>query len=116
MNILKRGDVYRSIEVRQQRGDKTGYYVVVSREYVTSTPRIRMVMCAPIYSERLGVATEILVDERNGIDHPSSLRCDFIMTLRKEALTRRVGALDHEQMRLLRPAIVAAFGLDEDVG
>lgn len=73
--------------------------------------RISTVMCAPIYTERIGLETEVFVGPEVGIQHPSSVRCDLITLLFKTQLSRRVGQLTAAQKNDLRRALVVAFDL-----
>ena len=54
---MKRGEIYRTAEKVPERGDKPGYYVIVSRDFVAGNDDVSTVVCAPIYSEVLGLAT-----------------------------------------------------------
>jgi len=107
-----RGEVYRSREKEPLRGNKQGYYVVVSRNFVATSERISTVVCAPVYSEYLGLETEVAITEADGVDHPSSIRCDFLMLLPRERLQHLAGRLQGEQAHALDRALAVAVGLD----
>ena len=61
------------------------------------------VVCAPIYSRRDGLATQVEVGLDEGLKHESSIHCDALVSLPKPLLTDyvaslkpfRLGALDH---------------------
>ncbi|GAA1709071.1 type II toxin-antitoxin system toxin endoribonuclease MazF3 [Isoptericola hypogeus] len=91
------------------RLDKTRPAVVLTREPVRS--RRRWVSVAPIKSKALGLATEVLVDERNGIEHGSAVDCDSIQTVLVDDVGRQVGFLLDGQEEDLARAISTAFDL-----
>lgn len=108
---MNRGEVFRSEVIEPERGGKPGYYVVVARDFVAANDRIETVICAPVYSEVIGVPTEVDVDERNGVRHPSAIRCDFLTLLFKSRLKRKVGQLDPQQLRALDEALKVALAI-----
>jgi len=109
---LIRGEVYRAREPEALRGHKPGYYVVVSRNFVATNEDVATVMCAPVYSNWLGLETEVAITEAAGVDHPSSIRCDFVMLLRKDRLLHLVGSLPAAKVQELDRALAIAFGLE----
>ena len=58
---MKRGEIYRTKERAPERGNKPGFYVVVSRSFIAENADVSTVMCAPTYSNVLGLATEVVV-------------------------------------------------------
>jgi len=66
-----------------ERGDKPGYYVIVSRSFIAENADVSTVICAPIYSEILGLATEVVVGPEEGVPRSSAVRCDFLMLMAK---------------------------------
>lgn len=108
---MRRGEIYRSVHETPERGNKPGYYVVVSRDFVAQQELIETVMCAPIYSEILGIATEVPVDSAHGVRHASAIRCDFVMLMFKRKLTRYVGTLPDDKIEALNRALAVALGL-----
>lgn len=106
-----RGEISRSRDREPLRGNKPGYYVIVARTFVASSERIATVICAPVYSEYLGLETEVAITEVDGVDHSSSIRCDFLMLLSKDRLRHLVGRLKGEQLHKLDRALAIALGL-----
>jgi mRNA interferase MazF len=107
---VTRGEIYRA-GPEAERGDKPGYYVVVSRSFVASHQGIETVVCAPVYSEVLGIATEVVIDADHGVRHRSAIRCDFLMLMFKRRLTRLVTMLPAGKMRELDRALAVALDL-----
>jgi hypothetical protein len=54
---LTRGEIYRTSDRLPERGDKPGYYVVVSRAFIAENDDVTTVVCAPVYSNVLGLST-----------------------------------------------------------
>lgn len=108
---MKRGEIYRNDVPEPERGQKPGYYVVVSRSFITAHDEIETVICAPVYSQILGIPTEVTIDTLHGVRKPSAIRCDFISLLFKRRLTRYVGTLPPSKMRELDLALAIALEL-----
>jgi len=108
---VRRGEVYRSGSVEPERGDKPGYYVVVSRNFIAEHERIETVVCAPVYSEVLGIPTEVVIDASHGVRHHSAIRCDFLMLMFKRRLTRFVSTLSAGKIQELNRALAIALDL-----
>lgn len=90
--------------------DKSRPVVVLTREQVR--PYLARITVAPITTTIRGLSTEVIVDERNGLDHESVISLDNIVTIPARDLGRIVGYLTPEQDQAMAFAIVAAFDLD----
>jgi mRNA-degrading endonuclease toxin of MazEF toxin-antitoxin module len=108
---LIRGEIYRTREKLPERGNKPGYYLVVSRTFIASNDDIATVVCAPIYSEVLGISTELVLGSSEGLRHASAARCDFLMLMFKSKLTAFVGALDTARFDELDSALRIALAI-----
>ena len=91
--------------------DKTRPVLVLTRELVR--PHLTRVTVAPITSTVRGLSTEVPVGPDNGLDHPSVVRCDDVVTVPVAALGRQIGRLHPDQEVLLTAALHAAFDLDD---
>jgi len=108
---MTRGELYRSAHATAERGDKPGYYVVVGRAFVAENDRISTVVCAPVYSEVLGIPTEVVLEPADGVRHRSAVRCDFMMLMFKKNLDRCVGRLADPRIAELDRALGIALDL-----
>ena len=108
---MTRGEIYRTGDRLPERGDKPGFYIVVSRSFIASSEDVSTVMCAPIYSEFLGLQTEVPVGRTEGLPRDSSVRCDFVTLLFKSRLTRFVGTLPPAKIREIDVALAVALDL-----
>jgi mRNA interferase MazF len=89
--------------------DKARPVLVLTREPVRAA--MRRVTVAPITSTVKGLSTEVPVGPDNGLDQPSVVSCDNIITIDKAALGRHLGFLFERQEPALAAAIVNAFAL-----
>ena len=84
--------------------------VVVTRE--TAIPVLSRVVCVAVTKTVRGHPAEVELSREHGVEEPSAANCDWVMTLAKDRLTRRLGELDHLTLRRLDAALVLALGLD----
>lgn len=108
---LRRGEVFC---VRQlQHGDpkKSRCFVIVSRQELVDSKSNR-ILCAPVNSQGLGLATEVPVGEPEGLKHPSVVNCDQLTRLEKELLTDYIGKLSAAKLLLLKTALRIALGVE----
>ncbi|HSD10334.1 MAG TPA: type II toxin-antitoxin system PemK/MazF family toxin [Candidatus Binatia bacterium] len=108
---MTRGDLYRVR--RPGRGDprSSRVFVVVSRQTLIDS-RFSTVVCAPIYTRREGLATEVAVGSAEGLKHDSSILCDALVSLPKSALSDFIGGLPAERLRALNDALRIALALE----
>ena len=91
--------------------DKTRPVLVLTRELVR--PHLSRVTVAPITRTIRGLSTELPVGADNGLDHPSVVNCDNVVTVLKSALGRQIGRLLPQQEVGLTAALHAAFDLED---
>ena len=73
--------------------------------------RFSTVVCAPVYTRRDGLATQVDVGVDEGLKHESSIHCDALVSLPKSALTNYVASLPPARVRNLDVALRIALGL-----
>jgi len=66
--------MYRTRERIAERGGKPGFYVVVSRAFVAENDDVATVICAPVYSQVLGLTTEVVLGPDDGLPRTSAVR------------------------------------------
>ena len=83
---MKRGAPYR---VRRPPGDPkpARSFVVVSRQALIDSD-FSTVICAPIFSARHGLATQVSVGPNDGLKHDSAIQCDGLFSIEKGASIR----------------------------
>jgi mRNA interferase MazF len=108
---VTRGEIYRTRDRIPERGGKPWFYVVVSRAFVAENEDVSTVVCAPVYSEVLGLTTEVVLGPEDGLPRTSAVRCDFLMLLFKDRLTGFVATLSPEKVKALNRALTIALDL-----
>jgi mRNA-degrading endonuclease toxin of MazEF toxin-antitoxin module len=108
---LNRGEVWKTRERLPERGSKPGFYVVVSRQFIAENPDISTVVCAPVYSEILGISSEVVIGPDAGLPRTSAVRCDFLALMFKRKLSTFVGSLSPFQIEELNRALAVSLDL-----
>ncbi len=110
--MVKRGELYR-VEKPTTR-DPKGFRVVVivSRQEFIET-RYASVICAPIYTNRNDLPTEIYVGIEEGLKHDSAIRCDELISIQKYKLTNFIATLSKKKIQELNQALKIALEIDD---
>ncbi len=106
---MKRGELYR---VRHPKGDpkRSRVFCVVSRAALIESS-FSTLTCAPIYSIRHGLSTQVPVGPEEGLKHESAIHCDELVSLPKSVLTDNVGTLPESRVGELNRALAIALDL-----
>ena len=107
---MRRGDLFR---VRRPRGGdpkRSRVFAIVSRQALIES-RFSTVVCAPVYTRRDGLATQVEVGAEDGFKHESSIHCDALVSLPKAVLTDYVSSLAPARVRALDQALRVALAL-----
>ena len=107
---MRRGDLYRLRRPGGGEPRESRVFVVVSRQTLLDS-RFSTVVCAPVYSRRDGLATQVEVGPEEGLKHDSSVHCDALVSLPKSLLTDFVGSQSGNRRRSLDRALSVALGL-----
>lgn len=91
------------------RLDKPRPAVLLTRE--VALPFLSGITVAPITSTVRGIATEVPVGLRHGLDRASVISCDTITTVGAADVLEHIGYLDDQDEQRLLAAVQAAFGL-----
>ena len=108
---MNRGEIWKTRERLPERGSKPGFYVVVSRQFIAENPDISTVVCAPVYSEILGISSEVVIGPDAGLPRTSAVRCDFLALMFKRKLSTFVGLLSPFQIEELNRALAVSLDL-----
>ncbi len=108
---MRRGELYRVGRPRGRDPKRFRVFVVVSRQALIDS-RFSTVICAPVYSSRHGLATQVDIGTDEGLRHDSSVHCDELVSLRKSQLTQYVGSLGAAKMDSLGEALSVALGIN----
>jgi len=85
-------------------------FVVLSRQVLVDSS-FSSVICAPLYTRRDALHTQVNVGIEEGLKQESSIHCDELMSLSKTSLTNFVGSLSPAKQALLDRALAFALGL-----
>jgi mRNA interferase MazF len=98
--------------MRHPKGDpkRSRVFCIVSRAALIESS-FSTVTCAPIYSARHGLSTQVPVGPEEGLKHESAVHCDELVSLPKSAFTDYVGALSGPKLRELDRALAIALEL-----
>jgi mRNA interferase MazF len=108
---MNRGDFYRVFKASLRDPKRSRVFVVVSRQALIESS-YGIVVCAAVYSSRLGLSTQLDVGVAEGLKHDSSVHCDELMSLPKAVLTHYVGSLNPSRFGELNEALSAALDID----
>ena len=89
-------------------------FVVVSRQVLIDS-RFSTVVCAPVYSTRDGLSTQVPIGISEGLKHDSGIHCDELVRLPKTLLSHYVGRLGGAKTQELDRALVEALGIGDDI-
>lgn len=84
--------------------------MVVSRQALVDS-RFSTAICAPIYTRRDALATQVNVGVDEGLKHESCIHCDELVSIPKRALTDYVASLKPQRLRDLDQALRVALAL-----
>ena len=110
---MRRGELYRVKRPSSLDPKKFRVFVIVSRQVLIDS-RFSTVVCAPIYTVREGLSTQVPVGTDEGLKHDSSIHCDELVSLPKSMLTDFVSKLPPKKMKLLSQALKAALELHDN--
>ena len=85
--------------------------MIVSRQTAVDSA-FSTVTCAPVYSARHGLSTQVAVGVDEGLKHDSAIFCDELVSLPKSTLTDFVGALSESGLAALRSALRIALEIE----
>ena len=106
---MRRGELYR---VRRPPGNPkpARVFVVVSRQPLIDS-NYSTVICAPVFTQRYDLPTQVAVNTAEGLKHESAIQCDGLMSIEKSRLTDFVGELPPTKLRELDDALTVALGI-----
>ena len=110
---MRRGEVYLVQHASSRDPRKQRAFVVVSRQLLIGSS-FSSAICAPIYSRRDGLHTQVEVGIEEGLKFESSVHCDELMSIPKASLTNYIGSLGPAKIALLNRALAFAVGLTSE--
>ena len=108
---MTRGDFYRVAKPSARDPKRFRVFLVVSRQVLIDS-KFSTVVCAPVYSARHGLSTQVPVGRDEGLRLDSSVHCDELVSLPKALLTHFVGRLAPNRVAELDRALASALSID----
>jgi mRNA interferase MazF len=108
---VRRGDLYRVRRPGDGDPKRSRVFAVVSRQALIDS-RFSTAICAPVYSRRDGLSTQVDVGPEEGLRHPSSIHCDALVSIQKSSLTDFVGVLSPARLQELDRALRIALAVE----
>ena len=109
---MKRGEVYLVRHATRRDPRRRRAFVVVSRQVLIES-RFATVVCAPIFTTRAGLQTQVPVGVDEGLKHDSAVHCDELVSLPKAALTNYLGTLSSATMESLNRSLKIALAIED---
>lgn len=107
---MKRGELYLVEKATKNDTKKQRVFAIVSRQPLVDSS-YSTVICAPVYTSFSDVDSQISVGLEEGMKHPSFIRCDELMSIRKSELTNYVGCLSKAKLEELNQALRIALSV-----
>ena len=107
---MKRGELYRVTLGSRTDTKKQRVYAVVSRQELIDSVYSTLI-CAPVYTNYEGLSTQVPVGVKEGLKHPSAIRCDELISILKIRLTDYTGILSESKLFELDQALSIALGI-----
>lgn len=99
-------------EVWDVDGPGAGRHPVVIVTRQVAIPLLTNVTVALVTSTVRDLPTEVLLDERHGLEPESVVNCDNVLTVPKASMARRRGSLGVGELEALAEALAIALELD----
>ncbi|HUX11938.1 MAG TPA: type II toxin-antitoxin system PemK/MazF family toxin [Spirochaetia bacterium] len=109
---MNRGELYLVKHPNSRDPKRQRVFVVVSRQAVIES-RFATVVCAPVFTTRAGISTQVPVGTEEGLKHESAVHCDELISLPKSVLTHYIGVLSEAKTDELNEALRIALEIEE---
>jgi len=106
---MKRRELYRVPLGSKTGTKKQSVYVIVSRQELIDSAYSTLI-CAPVNTSREGLSTQEPGGLKEGLKHPSAIRCDELIGILKSRLTNYAGFLSEDKLSELGAALSIAVG------
>lgn len=111
---MRRGELYLVQHPSSRDPKRHRAFIVVSRQVLIDSA-FSSVICAPVYTRRDGLHTQVDLGVEEGLKHDSSIHCDELFSIPKANLTNFVGVLTPAGLARLDRALAFALGLTSAV-
>lgn len=105
---MKRGDI---VLHKFKEPDKRRPVLIITRD--EAIPKLNSVTVIPTTTTIRDVESQVFLTEDDGMDEPCVLNLDWVQTVPKAKLGKRITTLPNERMDEVFEAIKFAFGFDK---
>ena len=77
---------------------------------LANKPRVNVLFCSSKRTTRGPEATEIVLDQEDGLDWETLCKCDLVFSVTKSELTQKRGSVTHERRRQIAERVIRALG------
>ena len=109
---MNRGDIFLIKKPGKTDPKRQRAFVILSRKVLIES-QYATVICAPVYSNNSGLASQVSVGVAEGLKHSSCIHCDSLVSIAKSDLTDFVGSLSHRKLAELSAALKVALQIEE---
>ena len=106
---MKRGELFRVFKASNRDPKKSRVFCIISRQALIDS-QFSTVICAPVYTNYIGVSTQLEVGIEEGLKHTSCIACDELISIPKNRLTNYIGKLENEKLQVLTECLCIAVG------
>jgi len=110
---VNRGDLYKVYKGSKHDPKNYRIFVVVSRQALLDS-NFSTAICGPVYSNYLGISTQIPLGVEDGLKHDSCMYCDELISIPKSMLSDFVGSLSRIKLIELDEALKIALAVESD--
>ena len=107
---MKRGELYRVYKAFRYDTKSYRVFLVVSRQELIDNT-FSGVICAPVYSKRGAIDTQVEVGVEEGLKHDSAVWCDDLIGTPENLLTNYVGSLSPAKIEEVNAALRVALAV-----
>ena len=88
--------------------------VILSPDSVLQNKRakaVNVLACQTLYSGDKAEPTDVLLNEDDGLDHATVVKCQFVLFFRQSDAGKLLGKVTRERRRAIRQNVVSVLGL-----
>jgi mRNA-degrading endonuclease toxin of MazEF toxin-antitoxin module len=88
--------------------------VILSPDGILQNKRakaVNVLACQTLYSGDKPEPTDVLLDEADGLDHATLVKCQFVLFFRQSDAGRLLGKVTRERRRAIRQSVLGVLGL-----
>ena len=78
---------------------------------LANKPKVNVLFCSSKRATRSAEALEVILDAADGLDWETLCKCDLVVAVPKEQLTRKRGSVSHERRRQIAERLIRSLGL-----